>query len=192
MAASFYSLVVSAFGKDASASQAVTELAKKAVRTAYSRPDGLVMVQTMLDHMTKHYRSSLPRFFKLAGFTLDMTPGKPIIVQILDKSKQAKVFAWLETAVVVNPEDVIIQPKTKKPTPGTWVEQAQKSVERFVASQKKASPEVGAIVNQMIQRPTWFVEMAALAISDEEAAEIIKAVVASRMASAPSLLKLAA
>jgi hypothetical protein len=160
--------IQSAFNKDADAAQAVTKIAKKVVFTAYAKNDTLG-VQLMLDAMTRNYRDALPRFFRRAGFTIDVQPGKPAIVGLLDKSNQAKVFEWLgkDTTMVVNPEDVF-KYKTKAAPSGTYAEQAAKAVEGFIKREKKAHPEVGAIINQMIQRPAWFAKFASLELTDAE------------------------
>lgn len=107
--ATFYESALSAFNKDAAGAVAVTNLAKRAVKLAYSR-NSLTECQNMLDLMTKNYKDALPRFFKRAGISvIDATVMAPAIIgSVLDKSKQAKVFAWLDNPEtwVVNPEDV--------------------------------------------------------------------------------------
>lgn len=145
--ATFYQSVAAAFNKDAAGAHAVTELAKKAVRMAYSRPDaGIVMVQNMLDLMTKNYRDALPAFFKRAGIGITpATPQAPCIVnKVLDPSKQAKVFAWLEKpeTVVVNPEDVM--PKAKKPAADVKTSaEAQAKVQSWIDAKLKSLKEAG-------------------------------------------------
>lgn len=114
--ATFYQSAVAAFNKDEAGAIAVTALAKKAVKLAYSR-DSLTECQNMLDLMTKNYRDALPRFFKRAGISvIDATAQAPAIIgKVQDKAQQAKVFAWLDKPEtwVVNPDDVL--PHAKKP-----------------------------------------------------------------------------
>lgn len=143
--ATFYQSAIAAFGKDEAGAIAVTGLAKRAVKLAYSR-DSLTECQNMLDLMTKNYAKALPAFFKRAGINvLDATPQAPAIVHgVLDKAQQAKVFTWLdkETTWVVNPDDVM--PKAKKsPADVKTAAEAQEKVQAIIDAQLKRMKENG-------------------------------------------------
>lgn len=143
--ATFYQSAVAAFGKDEAGAIAVTALAKRAVKLAYSR-DSLTECQNMLDLMTKNYRDALPRFFKRAGISvIDATPQAPAIVnKVLDKTQQAKVFTWLDKPEtwVVNPDDVM--PKAKKPAVDVkTVAEAQAKVQGMIDSTIKRLKDNG-------------------------------------------------
>lgn len=197
--ASFLDMVVSAFAADAANVQRVSELAKKAVRKAYtSKEGGLVLVQVMLDHMTRNYRDSLPSFFRKAGINITVDPGKPAIVGgVLDQSKQSKVFEWLDKAdtLVCDPEAVIKQPRKPRKDAATWadaVKAAQKTIDSALAHAKKDRPEVFNAMQTLIARPAWFAKFAALDMSEEEVDAMIEGLLEARKAETAELLRKAA
>lgn len=157
----FLTLVISAFKKDSDAVVAVSQLAAKAIRKAYTSKEGsTVMVQVMLDHMTRNYRDALPTFFRKAGINVTIEPGKPAIVGgVLDKTKQAKVFAWLDTSpLVMDTEDVIRKKKAVKAPEGTIAEQGTRAIEAFIKrlSNDKNNPlaaDVAAFVQRKLDKP---------------------------------------
>lgn len=171
--ATIYESILSAFQKDADGAAAVTAVAKKVIMRSYKSGDTLE-VQLMLDNMTRNYRDVLPRFFKRAGFTVDVAPGKPAIVGLLDKSNQAKVFEWLQKpdTVVVNPEDVIRKPKAVKADDRTNAEKADDAIKSLLARTK--DDDVRGLINQRIQKPApWVAKLAALDPTPDEILAII-------------------
>jgi len=61
------------------------------------------------------------------------------------------------------------------------MEAAKKKFAAFVESAKKADPEVGAAINQLIQKPAWVDKLAALNLDAEEVDMIVDAILTERM-----------
>lgn len=181
--ATIYESILSAFQKDADGAAAVTAIAKKVIMRSYKSGD-MLEVQLMLDNMTRNYRDVLPRFFKRAGFTVDVAPGKPAIVGLLDKSNQARVFEWLQKpdTVVVNPEDVIRKPKVAKADDRTNAEKADDAIKSLLARTK--DDDVRGLINQRIQKPApWIAKLAALNMDDSEVRAVVEYILECRLAS---------
>jgi len=175
----------------------------KAIAKAYSsKDDGGEFARAIYDAIPFFAQKPFAGWLRRHGLNVAMgetAKDKAIIGGVLN-SKNA------DRHIRASKEDVVILPlvaahipakKEKKPVAAgrpqaEIVAAAKKKFASFVESAKKADPEVGAAINQLIQKPAWMDKLAALNLTQEEAEEIVDAIRDARTAATASLLKLAA
>lgn len=183
--ASELSLIFRATDKTDAAFELLNEVARAAVRKAYSNPeDKGEYARTLFQHCADSLKSGLARFYRACGLNVTLDGKRDTlstIGDVLDRSRQAKVFETLDEreAFVLDMADKVKKGKTAPD--GTWAEQADKAIKGLIARQKKEHPEVAGIINQRLQRPGWMVQIETLGLSDAEVEEVVEFVVMLRM-----------
>ena len=175
----------------------------KAIAKAYSsKDDGGEFARAIYDAVPFYAQKPFAGWLRRHGLNVAMgetAKDKAIIGGILNSKNADKHIRASKEDVVILPLVAAHVPpkKEKKAVPAgrpqaEIVAAAKKKFASFVESTKKVDPEVGAAVNQLIQKPAWMDKLAALNLTQEEAEEIVDAIRDARAAATANLLKLAA
>lgn len=164
----------------------------KAIAKAYSsKDDGGEFARAIYDAIPFYAQKPFAGWLRRHGLNVAMggtAKDKAIIGGILN-SKNA------DKHIRASKEDVVILPLVAAHVPAKKekkavaagrpqaeiVAAAKKKFAAFVESAKKADPEVGAAINQLIQKPAWMDKLASLNLDAEEVDMIVEAIMAERM-----------
>lgn len=157
------------------------------IKRAYSAGDKGEFLQALADQIPTAYVAPFSDFIKRAGIYCVTDKKQAVIGGPTDPKKQREAIAWASSNIgallaLVEAHIPARKPREVKAKSGTWAEQADKAIKDFVARQKKANPDVGAIINQAFQRPAWYAKFAALELTEAEVEAIVTAIQAERMA----------
>jgi hypothetical protein len=179
--------IFSATSKTDAGIEAVNEVARKAVRKAYSATeDKGEYARTLFAHVADGLKSPLARFFRACGLNV-VLDGKrdtlSIIGGVKDSTKQASVLEKLGKmdAIVL---DLATKAKTppKAPEWSTFAEQADEAIKGLMSRTKKKNPEVAGIIQQRLQAPApWVAKLTQLGLNESEVKAIVDFIVESRM-----------
>jgi hypothetical protein len=135
-----------------------TELATKAhvlgvdaVKSAYSNND-LDKAQFLLDNVPQYMRKPFAAWFRRAGLDVaapDVGSARFTVLQVIDKKRQSKVFAWIDTNPVFNTVHEVVAEKKPKELKGTPDERAQKAMSSLLSRLKESDPETAALINDV-------------------------------------------
>lgn len=180
------SLIFRATEKTDAAFVLLNDVARKAVRKAYSNPeDKGEYARVLFQHCADSLKSGLARFFRTCGLAVTLDGKRDTlsaIGDVLDRSRQSKVFEGLDEkeAFVL---DLAEKAKKARTAPdGTWAEQADKAIKGLIARTKKEHPEVAGLINQRLQTPApWVAKLTSLGMDDAEINAVIDFITESRL-----------
>lgn len=142
---------VASFSRAASDNAAKAHtLGVDAVKTAYAGQE-LDKAQFLMDNVPQYMRKPFAAWFKRAG--LDVAPpdagsARFVVLQVIDRKRQSKVFAWVEANPVFAVTHEVVQEKKAKELKGTPDERAQKAMASLITRLKESDPDTGAIINR--------------------------------------------
>jgi hypothetical protein len=179
--------IFSATSKTDKGIESLNDVARKAVRKAYSNPeDKGEYARTLFSHVADGLKSPIARFFRACGLNVTLDGKKDslsMIGDVVDRTKQATLLPKLDgmNAIVLDIEGDKAK-RVKKDPDGTWAEQADKAITDMVKRLKKERPEVAGIVNQRLQAPApWVAKFAQLNLDASEVDAVIEYIIESRM-----------
>jgi hypothetical protein len=122
-----------------------------AVKSAYANQE-LDKAQFLLDNVPQYMRRPFSAWFKRAG--LDIAPPETgaarfVVLQVIDRKRQSKVFAWIEVNPVFAVTHEVVQEKKVKELKGTPDERAQKAMTSLITRLKESDPDAAAIINNV-------------------------------------------
>jgi hypothetical protein len=143
---------VASFSRAASDNAAKAHLlGVDAVKTAYAGQE-LDKAQFLMDNVPQYMRKPFAAWFKRAG--LDVAPpdagsARFVVLQVIDRKRQSKVFAWVEANPVFAVTHEVVQEKKAKELKGTPDERAQKAMSSLITRLKEVDPDTAAIINNV-------------------------------------------
>jgi hypothetical protein len=163
---------VASFSRSAADNAAKAQtLGIDAVKSAYANQE-LDKAQFLMDNVPQYMRKPFCAWFKRAG--LDVAPpdagsARFVVLQVIDRKRQSKVFAWIEANPVFAVTHEVVQEKKAKELKGTPDERAQKAMSSMLGRLKESDPDAAAIINEV-----WATEYKAPAnvIYDDKGNEI--------------------
>lgn len=142
-----------------------------AVKSAYANQE-LDKAQFLMDNVPQYMRKPFAAWFKRAG--LDVAPpdtgsARFVVLQVIDRKRQSKAFAWVDANPVFAVTHEVVQEKKAKELKGTPDERAQKAMSSMLGRLKESDPDAAAIINEV-----WATEYKAPAnvIYDDKGNEI--------------------
>jgi hypothetical protein len=148
----FESAVLAFAKRGANFAEGAKSLTARAIRSAYSR-DTLADAQFLLDNAPQFVRKSIASVYRRCGLEVanpDIGSSRYMVICVVDKSKQKKVFDKLEDLTVIEVEQKIVQPKKVKPLKGEVAERATKAVQATIARLQKTDPESAQLINELM------------------------------------------
>lgn len=184
------SLIFRATEKTDAAVELLNDVARKAVRKAYSDPeDKGEYARVLFQHVADGLKSPIARFFRTCGLSVTLDGKRDtlsMIGSVVDRTKQAKLFERLDdmNAIILDIEDYA--QKTRTAPDGTVAEQADKKIKDLISrvSKDKVNPfakEVAALINQRLQRPAWMIKLEQLGLNESEVQAVVEYVLETRM-----------
>lgn len=143
---------VASFSRSAADNAAKAQtLGIDAVKTAYAGQE-LDKAQFLMDNVPQYMRKPFAAWFKRAG--LDVAPpdagsARFVVLQVIDRKRQSKVFAWVEANPVFEVTHEVVQEKKAKELKGTPDERAQKAMSSLITRLKESDPDTAAIINDV-------------------------------------------
>ena len=124
-------------------------LTERAVRSAFSR-DNLADAQYLLDNAPQFVRPAIASSFKRCGLEVakpEVGSSRYMVICVVDKSKQAKVFAKLDDLVVIEVEQKVKSAPKAKELKGEVAERATKALQSTITRLAKTDAEASALLN---------------------------------------------
>lgn len=124
-------------------------LTERAVRSAYSR-DNLADAQFLLDKSPQFVRPAIASSFKRCGIEVakpEVGSARYMVICVIDKAKQAKVFGKLDDLVVVEVEQKVKSAPKAKELKGEVAERATKALQSTITRLAKTDAEASALLN---------------------------------------------
>jgi hypothetical protein len=126
-------------------------LGTDAVKSAYANQE-LDKAQFLMDNVPQYMRKPFAAWFKRAG--LDVAPpdtgsARFVVLQVIDRKRQSKAFAWIEANPVFAVTHEVVQEKKAKELKGTADERAQKAMSSLITRLKEVDPDTAAIINDV-------------------------------------------
>jgi hypothetical protein len=122
-----------------------------AVKSAYANQE-LDKAQFLMDNVPQYMRKPFCAWFKRAG--LDVAPpdagsARFVVLQVIDRKRQSKAFAWVDANPVLTVTHEVVQEKKAKELKGTPDERAQKAMASLITRLKESDPDTAAIINDV-------------------------------------------
>lgn len=124
-------------------------LTERAVRSAYSR-DNLADAQFLLDNAPQFVRPAIASSFKRCGLEIakpEVGSARYMVICVVDKNKQAKVFGKLDDLVVVEVEQKVKSAPKARELKGEVAERATKALQSTITRLAKTDAEASALLN---------------------------------------------